>query len=67
MDGVTQKGFLQVWYRANCGRCSYRQMVARSLLETMPSVGVGDAEEASKVLKAMVKLSDDPGERTLSH
>ena len=43
--------------------CLCRQMVARSLLETIRVVGENE-EEATMVLKAMVKLSDDTGMST---
>ncbi len=38
----------------------FRQMVARSLLETIRSVG-DSREDANKVLQAMVNLAQDPG------
>ena len=40
-------------------------MVARSLLETIRSVGDNE-EDANTVLKAMVKLAQDPGETSYS-
>ena len=45
-------------------RC--RQMVARSLLETIRSVGDNE-DDANTVLKAMVKLAQDPGEMSYSN
>ena len=41
-------------------------MVARSLLETIRSVGDNE-DDANTVLKAMVKLAQDPGQKPLQY